>query len=228
MNIVRQSYSLSYRLLFPRPSVGLAAQSAKIVESIVEALGEEFPPKSRDIKVRAGGSLDDWLLQIYLFNYLGRIELTVDGLKCTFERLLSDADLLVIMEVVGLLTEAVATYSPAQRYSVESVSGSVNYSVVDGKAARDEYFSKLTFSELNGAFFDAGIKGRLRHLTKPAVGTFEVSPTWTNHEELFFWFDVDLMELKGTPFKERATIANELVVQALGVFNLLIVEKAPT
>ena len=224
MKIVRKSFRVNYQANFPRPASGLVTQTPKLLEGILESLGDQFPPRARDVKIRSGASLDDWLIQIYLFNYLGKIELTAEGIRCSFERLVTDSDLSVVTQVLECLTTALAAHSPTQGYSSEAVSGSVTYEVLDGAESRSAYLGEISFRGKSSAHFDVGIKTRLKHSSQPVIGMFEVSPNWANKNELFFWFDVETTSLKEMDLPKRAQVANELVLQALDSFGLEVIE----
>ena len=220
MQIKRLNFTIQFQIAFSRPAVELVAQSGRLVETIVENLGQEYPPASRDVRTRTGGALDDWLLQLQLFNSLGKIAVSADALNCSFEKLASDIDLTTVVDVLDRITRALTTHSPALRVAFEKVSGSVSYEVVGGSAARTSYFSGVSFPGRAEAHMDISFKSRLRHPSQPAIGLFEVAPRWGSDSQLFFYFEVETTNLGEVELRQRAQIANELVLHALASFQL--------
>jgi hypothetical protein len=220
MQIKRQNFAIGYVATFSRPAVGFVTQSPRLLDGIVDNLGADYSPASRDIRTRSGSSVEDWLIQIQLFNGLGKLSVTADGLNCSFDRLAGDKDLQVVVDVLERTRRALATHSPALAVASESVSGSVVYDVVGGNAERTSYFSAVRYPGRSPKHEDVSFKCRLRHLSQPATGLFEVAPKFGQESQLFLWFDVETTELAEPEISQRAQIANELVLHALSEFGL--------
>lgn len=201
-------------------------QSGQLIETIIDTLGADYPPNSRDIRTRHGALLEDWLIQFHLFNRLGKISVSADGLDCTFARLASDKDLEVVLDVLDRITRALSIQNPSLGLASESVSGNVVYEVVGGGAVRAKYLSGISFPGRASIHEDVSVKSRLHHPSQPIRGLFEVAPRFGEESQLFFYFDVDTTKLVGLKLRQRGEIANELVLQALASFDLQQVEEA--
>ena len=227
MKLKRKTSNIRHTVRFPRVASGLATQSSRLLETVMERLATEYTVSSQDVSIRSGITLDDWSLRISMFNRLGTITITVDGVQSLFSRLTTDNDLAVVMDVQTKLMEAISSHSPTLKSATELVAGDVMYVAVDGESARTEYFSRISFPGKSDAHGDMSFKARMRHPQHDVTGTFEVAPLWTNKDDVVFSFDADTSQLADVEFNKRAVIVNELVSIALKSFDLEVEEATP-
>lgn len=220
MKVKRISVNLRHVAAFLRPAVGLVTQSGRLLDSLMEQLATAYAVPSSDVTLKSGSRLDDWSIRISLFNGLGRISITCDGVESGYTRLGSDKDISVVTDVQRRVLTAISSHSPDQKYLSESVGGGLNYAVVDGPASRDEYFSRLSFPGKTSLHEDVGFKARIRSPQHDIIGSFDVAPTWADKAHLFVSFDVDTSNADIQDFAERAKVVRDLIDQALTSFDI--------
>ncbi len=155
-----------------------------------------------------------------MFNGLGSVELTIDGLNASYQRLGTDGDLAVVLDLQQRIMTAIANHTPSVKALTESVSGTMVFEVLGGTADRAQYFGGVGFPGRSPMHQDVGFKSRVLHPNVDAIASIEVSPVWTNDHEIFVAFEVDTIRLDSLSFIERGRTAIELIQIALASFDL--------
>lgn len=220
MKINRKIFDVSHNVRFPRLAPNLVGPGSRLLELLLERLGQTYSIQARDVLVQHGALLDDWSLRIWMFNRAGSVSISSEGVQSSFSRLRIDEDLKVIVDVLSKVMDVVSGHSPTLKAASESASGRVNYTVTDGPSARDEYFARVNFPGKSSRHVDVGLKARMRHPEHDVIASLEVEPVWTEPSEILFSFDADISRLEVPEFERRAAIVNELVVQALDSMEL--------
>lgn len=227
MKLKRKSLNVRHTVRFPRVTAGLATQSGRLLEAVLERLSTEHTVSSKDIAIRAGVTLDDWSLRIAMFNRLATITITVDGIQASFNQLTTDGDLAVVIDVQTKLMEAISSYSPTLKAENEGINGDVTYVASDGESARSDYFARITFPGKSVVHVDTSFRTRMRHPLHNVTATFEVAPAWSDKNQVLLFFDADTSELEVAELNKRADIVNELVGIALKSFEIELEETSP-
>ena len=220
MKLTRDKINIRHSVTFSRPSPTLASQGARLLEGLMEELAENYTVTSKDVAIRNAGALDEWAITVSLFNRLGNMKITVDGIECTYTGLTTDGDIAVVVDVQRRLLSALAVQFPTLKTRNEGISGSVVYSVEGGHEERDAYFARVSFPGRSSSHLDVSFKARRRLEGYEMIGAFELAPVWADPSKVLMSFDVDTSQLPITEFPERAALVDRLVAESMASFDL--------
>ncbi|MFC5605836.1 hypothetical protein [Variovorax soli] len=207
--------TITHRIEFPRPAVGLMTRGAQLIEMVADGLGSKFPLASSDISTVQSPRLQDQAIRFSMFNGIANLRITADYVEGQFRNLTSEADIGIALGVQSLFVSILGGHSPSLASTTEKLVGHIEFNIEGGAAARDKYFNLMTLPGRLSPLSNVSFRFAYSETEDGPQSLIDVAPMYSNAERLFVGFDVNLTNISARPFESKAQAGRELLERAL-------------